>query len=184
MNLKAKFVSSIGLLSLLCLLLAPSLWADDFTFSFTNTVGNVPGTVTGEILGLTNSATGAAAHVIINSYPDILPYVDPDLALLPADLVSPPFTVNFSLFTESSGAITTYSFQALAPQTTFTLSSSGSYLLFTLPGTSVETISPVTFTPLVSAVPEPGTFALMLTGVGLLVAMLRNQIAKVLPQAT
>jgi hypothetical protein len=44
--------------------------ADDFSFSFTNTVWyGVPGTVTGEILGLTNNATGPATEVLITSFP-------------------------------------------------------------------------------------------------------------------
>jgi hypothetical protein len=37
---------------------------------------------------------------------------------------------------------------------------------------------------LVGAVPEPGTFSLMLIGVGLLVLMMRKRIARGLPQAT
>jgi hypothetical protein len=43
--------------------------ADDFSFSFTNDIGNVAGTVTGEILGLTDNSTGAATDVIIESFP-------------------------------------------------------------------------------------------------------------------
>jgi hypothetical protein len=41
----------------------------DFTFSFSNTVGNVAGTVTGEIFGLTDNATGPAQEVEVLTYP-------------------------------------------------------------------------------------------------------------------
>jgi len=53
-------------------LLGASAEADDFSFSFTETLGSfgtVSGTVTVEILGLTDNATSAAAEVIIESFP-------------------------------------------------------------------------------------------------------------------
>jgi hypothetical protein len=108
MNLRAKFLLSIGLLGLLCLMLPGSLRADSFSFSFTNTIGNFPGTVTGEILGLTNNSTGPAAEVLITSFPAGL------------DSIYPPGPINATAwaiqsensFTEVGGQVTAGEFWA------------------------------------------------------------------------
>jgi hypothetical protein len=84
--------------------------ADNFYFSFTNTIGNVPGTVTGEIEGLTNGTTSTATEVIIQSFPSALGAT--------GELPSPPINATAWLsqiensFTETGGVITAYDFRA------------------------------------------------------------------------
>jgi hypothetical protein len=112
MNLRVKFVFSIGLLSLLCLMLPGVSRADDFTFSFTNTDGNVSGVVTGEILGLTDNTTGPAAQVLIESYPAAIASIigpGPINAMQLADQL-------VNSFTEAGGVVTAASFAAYNPQ--------------------------------------------------------------------
>jgi len=91
-------------------LLGPTARADNFSFSFTNTLGSVPGTVTGEILGLTNNSTSAATQVIIESFPS---------ALNPS--FSPPIDATLwaeqdeNSFDEEAGVIVSGGFQAVEP---------------------------------------------------------------------
>ena len=82
--------------------------ADNFTFSFSNTVGNVSGTVTGEIFGLTNNATGPASEVLITSFPAGL---DSVLGSAPIDVSLWTSQVADS-FTETNGMVTGGGFEA------------------------------------------------------------------------
>ena len=187
MGLKSKFVSSIGLLGLLCLMLPGSLRADDFTFSFTNTFGITPGTVTGEILGLTDNTTSAPAKVFIDSYPAIFA-VNPDLSTPPVDVLSTWTTFSLpNVFTETAGVITSSDFFAEDPISTnfLLLDSSGS------PGYELNVVLPrnrsavatnsIVYTPIPA--PEPSSIALMLAGIGFLLVM-RKRIGQGLPQAS
>jgi hypothetical protein len=101
MKMSAKFVIPIGLVGLLCLMLPGSLRADNFTFSFTNTIGNVSGTVSVEIMGLTNNATGPASQVILLGYPASL---DPQVAAAGTNVTNWGFQIA-NLFTETSGVL-------------------------------------------------------------------------------
>jgi hypothetical protein len=65
----------------------------DFTFSFSNTVGNVAGTVTGEIFGLTDNATGPATMVEILTYPPGLEPPNPP-QIMDTDVELNTFTVS------------------------------------------------------------------------------------------
>jgi len=116
MNLRARFVFTIGLLGLLCLTMPGALRADDFTFSFTGSLGDENGstlssqTVTGEIYGLTNNMTSMATDVTITSFPAAYAYAadhaaDPDLLTPVTDTFAPPWVVHANSFTEIGGAI-------------------------------------------------------------------------------
>ena len=83
--------------------------ADNFTFSFTNTVGTVSGTVTGLIEGLTDGTTGPATRVIITSFPAGLPSV---VGSAPID-VTAWNEVATNSFTETLGSVTEASFVAV-----------------------------------------------------------------------
>ncbi len=151
---------------------APSARADNFEFSFTNTIGTVAGTVTGEILGLTNNgAPGPASDVIITSYPRLF-YSEPGLGTPPVDTAS--WLISSNLFTESGGAISAACFVANIDEDTFALSTSslcynfgGELDSFSPPGGDVLVLSPPVFSPMV-AIPEASTGGLMLIGVVLL----------------
>jgi hypothetical protein len=181
MDLRAKLVFSIGLLSLLWLMLPGSLWADGFTFSFTGTSGNVSGTVTGEILGLTNNSTSPAGGVILDSYPALFTSA-PDLSTTPVDVTSWS-DVSFNIVTETAGSITAYDFDAATatggPISLLYLASGDGTLYGDFGGQGYILVGPVTFAPLVSTVPEPGTNTLMLIGIGLLglIMVIRKRIA-------
>jgi hypothetical protein len=86
--------------------------ADDFAFSFTNTVGTVAGSVTGEILGLQNNATSSATAVIIDSYPSGLPNI---LEALPADATLWN-VLGSNTFTVMHGQITAADFESVEQQ--------------------------------------------------------------------
>jgi len=110
MKMSAKFVIPIGLVGLLCLMLPGSLRADNFIFSFANTIGNVSGTVTVEIMGLTNNTTGPAAQVILLSYPASL---DPQVADAGTNVTNWAFQ-DANVFTETSGVLVGEDFVAAA----------------------------------------------------------------------
>jgi PEP-CTERM motif-containing protein len=153
---------------------------DDFTFSFTNTLGNTAGTVTGEILGLTDNATSAATQVIIDGYPAAF-----DVFIGDPPIDATAWTVDLNQFTESSGAITSATFKSTGPGPSgldlnffspcapnpqcvfnelFAESSDPSAGSALLGGLAHD--DPITFAPLTSPVPEPGTGGLMLIGIG------------------
>jgi hypothetical protein len=184
MNLRTKFVFSIGLLGLLCLMLPGSLRADDFIFSFTNTIGDTSGTVTVEILGLTNNATSAPTKVILKSYPAVF-MSDPDLTTAPVDITT--WGTVHNVFVESAGTITGGSFSGDSPSgdTAITLDagfSGGVEQLFWaqigIHGANLETSSGLTITPLTSAVPEPGTLSQMSLGIGMVLVIRRMRKCK------
>jgi hypothetical protein len=88
---------------------APLARADDFSFSFTNTIsGNVSGTVTGIIRGLTNNTTGPATQVIITSFPAGLSSV---LGPAPINAMLWDQQIQNS-FTETNGVVTAGGFWA------------------------------------------------------------------------
>ncbi len=166
MNLRPRFVLSIGLLGLVCLTMPGALWADAFSFSFSNTLGgSVDGTVTGEVLGLTNNGVpGPASQVIITGFPT------PFEALLGAAPITtiPTWSVLVNSFTESGGAITSGAFLAEPPNSAyfFELYPTEDFAEIDGLATTNQTEGSLTFAPL--PVPEPGTSTLTLTGLGLL----------------
>jgi hypothetical protein len=176
MNLRAKFVFSIGLLTLLCLMLPGVLRADDFTFSFTNTIGNIPGTVTGEILGLTNNATSPAAEVLITSFPSGLNSI-----LGSAPIIASLWAIQYeNAFTETGGVVTGGGFFAQGPGNTFLYLDGWLGVFPTPPGANYLSLDGFTdwyvqgaygidaagIVPIGTAVPEP--HSLLLFGTGLL----------------
>jgi hypothetical protein len=183
MNLGAKFILSIGLLGLLCLTMPGAVRADDFTFTFTNTIGEISGTVTGEIYGLTDGSTGPATQVTLTSYPavfdnTVLNPTDNPISLIGAS----GWTVLDNTFIESGntivGTATPAAFEVENPSITtgndFALTDelvSGEVIgLLGNTGDGDYVAGVVTFTPVTAPVitPEPGTTALTLTGLGLL----------------
>lgn len=148
----------------------PLAQADDFTFSFTDTVGNVAGTVTGEILGLTDNSTGPAAKVIVESFPAGLNSV---LGSAPIDVTS--WTIFNNSFTETGGQIVAADFDAetgTAPSgfggfefnpisggSNLTLDGDQAFNVLTFGGLSADNFAPV---------PEPSSLGLVLAAVGLI----------------
>jgi len=150
----------------------PTARADNFKFSFTNTLGGVPGTVTGEILGLTNNSTSAATQVIIETFP---------AALNPSFF--PPINATLwsiqieNSFTEAAGGVVSGGFEAQMPGITFGFSdlaidSSGYNVLYLechcgLGGREVADgggLAAANIDPLgSSSVPEPTSVILLLT---------------------
>ena len=192
MNLRAKFLFSISLLGLLCLTMPGALRADDFTFSFTNTVGNVPGTVTGDIYGLANNGiAGPASQVTLSGYP-ALPY-EVNLGT-PSVNTLPSWTVEENSFTETDGVISNAEFVVYTPGgddflILLTEQNELEQLIHTLDNINYYTrtaSTAITFAPLVVATPEPGTTTLTLTGLGLLglLVVMRKRYARSFPQAT
>lgn len=163
----------------------PNARADNFEFSFTNTIGTVAGTVTGEIFGLTNDGVpGPASDVIINSYPSLF-YSEPGIGTPPVNTDS--WLVSANLFTESGGAISAACYGANIDEDTFVLSTSlfcsgfgGELDSYAPPGGNVLVLVPPAFSPIVSSpssIPEPSSGGLMLIGVGLLGLVMRKRIS-------
>jgi len=161
--------------ALAVLVMASPVHADDFSFSFTNTVGNVSGTVTGEILGLTDGTTGPAAEVILESYPAALfPDVVANGNIMTNEATWGAPDANF--FTESGGTITGGNFVVGVAATGFAVGfeldnggESGLEDVNFATGIDSEIeiasgIAGLNITPL-SSVPEPSS--LLLLGVGL-----------------
>jgi hypothetical protein len=181
---------SLWVLSALLLLIAasaPGARADDFTVSFTNTIGNVPGTVVVDITGLTNNTTGAAASVIILSHPTAL---NPQIA--DAGTTATLWTFqDANQFTETAGSLVFADFVASTivdgTVAAIALDSSSTVVgiecpqnehtallgygpLFSCGGTPVLGVQ-TTFALAPATAPEPSSVALMLAGIGFLVVM-------------
>lgn len=158
--------------------------ADDFSFSFTNTVWYaVPGTVTGEILGLTNNATGPAAEVLITSFPSGLNSV----------LGSGPINAMLwdqqyqNSFTESGGQVTAGGFWAndtingwSQGAQLYINGDGGPYNFLNLDGTDAlyvwgdNGLAAANIKPLGTPTPEPSSFLLALGFAGVLGAFRRK----------
>jgi hypothetical protein len=114
MNLRAKFILSVGLLGLLGVVLGESgaAQADTTSFSFTdNGDGNTAGTVTGTITlpGTGNCTNCMATDVTLTGYPS--PF-ETDLGPPPIDVLSISPYVPFNVFSEVDGEITASDFVA------------------------------------------------------------------------
>ena len=154
----------------------PFAQADDFSFSFTNTVGNVAGTVTGEILGLTDNSTGPAAQVIIESFPAGLNSV---LGSAPIDVTS--WTVFNNSFTETGGQVVFADFDAetgvgtsnfggfefnpVSGGSNLTLDGNQAFHVTTFGGLPADNFAPV---------PEPSSLGLAIAAVGLIATLKRK----------
>lgn len=163
--------------------------AADFIFSFgtdpTDPViyNAVPGTVTGRILGLPDDGSGAALQVLIDSY-------SPDGTLSYPVNATAFFSQFENSFTVDGGVIIAAAFRA---DNDF-ISPSFDRLYFNIPiydtggtnyaslgsnnGTSIwnnQGLGGITFTRIDGAVPEPGTWALLLLGFGAVGSVLRRR---------
>ena len=158
----------------------------NFTFSFTDTTdapGNGGGTVTGEVFGLTNNATGAASDVVITSYP----------ALYNGLIPSAPFDIGAAgsygsnTFTVANGVITSSVLTVFDPlaggtDVSLQLDTSGdggfpgllSYnAMMTGYQTNTQYNSTVTYQ--VADAPEPGSLALLGSGLVALLTLRRRR---------
>ncbi len=159
-----------------------SAQADDFTFSFVNTVGNVGGTVTGEILGLTNNSTGPATEVLITSFPSGLNSV-----LGSAPINATDFTSQVSnSFTETNGQVTAADFIAWETVDSYTYGGElyvdgDPYNYLNLDGTDAyyvygnSGLAAANIQPLVAA--EPSSLLLLATGLIGLLGLGRRKLA-------
>ena len=164
--------------------------AADFYFSFgtdttdSNVTNGVAGTVTGRIIGLPDDGTGGALQVLIDSY-------SPDGSLtFPIDANTWLFSSDYqNSFTVENGTIVA----ALFRNDDFTFGGDDQFMINILLGNGGGTnyvsldsnnassiwnnqgFAGVTFTRIGAAVPEPGTWALMLFGFGAAGLALRSR---------
>ncbi len=168
-------LSAFALATALTLAAATPAKADDFLFSFTNTIGSVTGTVTGIITGLTDNSTSAATSVVITSFPAGLNSV---LGNAPIDATLWDQQYQNS-FTELNGQVTDGGFWAQQSNNSFGagaqlyVNGSNSYNFLNLDGTdqlyvwgndgiAAANIVPATDTP------EPASLALLAAGLSAL----------------
>jgi hypothetical protein len=166
------------------LFFSTSAKADDFSFSFTNTLGDVSGTVTGEILGLTNNATGPAAQVLITSFPSGL---DSDMGPAPIDATL--WVKQYvNTFTETNGEVTAAEFAADPGNNIDILeidyygynsleiygSPVGALFVETDGGLAAANIQPLDPVP----TPEPSTLGLAFTGLVGLIGLHRKMLTR------
>ena len=111
MKLKVAIASAALAASALICAATPAS-ALDFTFSFTNDVGNIPGTVTGEIFGLTNNSTSAATSVQVFTWPSgLIPIASQPTYTPPLDATT--WASQFgNAFTVVNSAVTNGAFHA------------------------------------------------------------------------
>jgi hypothetical protein len=140
----------------------------DFMFSFSNTTGNVNGTVTGEIFGLTDNATGPASNVILDSYPAGLGLPTPPLTIL-TGITSNSFTVTDETITAATFSAEPINVSLLPIVEVIIII--GELAVIAIPqfidlSDDIRVASTqVTFT-LVQPIPEPSSFTLLGTGLG------------------
>ncbi|HWF00968.1 MAG TPA: PEP-CTERM sorting domain-containing protein [Caulobacteraceae bacterium] len=176
----------------ICAALSSAAYADNFFFSFTSdgSFGNVDGTVTGQIFGLTDNATSAASDVEIYSYPAGLNYLPgPSFSIAAYDAeLGKAITVNS--FTVTDGQITGAAFQLTGGWFDLNVDVGGTYYTaLTAPdgtpqqnvggqvgNTETTNLGGITFT----AAPEPAAWAIMLTGMFGVGAVLRRRRAAAL----
>jgi hypothetical protein len=135
----------------------------NFSFSFTNTLGNTAGTVTAEIEGLSDNSTGAASDVIIQTAPASLGTLE---GTLPIDLDAAGWSFLSNSFTVSGGQITAVNFNAASPDFLGSLLlNHGALNDLALGGSGFVAnaghFAGTTYTPLLAAppsVPEPASF--------------------------
>lgn len=149
----------------------------DFSFSFTNDVGNVAGTVTGEVFGLLDNATSSATHVDILTWPAaLIPAANQPSYTPPIDATTWATQVA-NTFTVAGGAVVSGDFQADsvtgvssldrlflnsglcltgAPCSFLSLGSDDTQFVW-------HEVDGTVFTP-IGAVPEPASLALLAAG--------------------
>jgi hypothetical protein len=159
----------------------------NFDFSFTNTGGNAAGTVTGEIFGLTNNATSAPTDIVVTSYPAAitgLPAAPWDIYTIPGFEFGNHGTPELAdHFTVTNGAITdaTYSLFTATGQSVLYFNWGGVDFFANHPevGGAFVIADPSTaiFTQVSGGVPEPAAWALMISGLFGVGAMLRRRAA-------
>ena len=136
----------------------------NFSFSFTNNLGNTAGTVTGEIAGLTDNSTGPASHVFIDGYPSALGTV----CRIPCDTTAlfPPWQIQNvgarNSFTVTSGNITGVNFGSTNFVSRFHFVLSDTFSLVNTQTGQVVASDTITLTPL--GTPLPAVLPLFATG--------------------
>ena len=172
MPITCKFLACAGFCVLIAAFATPAR-ADllNFSFSFTNSLGNTAGTVTGEIEGLSDNSTGAASDVIIETAPASLGTLE---GTLPIDLSAAGWSFLSDNFTVSGGQITAVNFNADSPDFLGSLLlSHGALNDLSLGGSGFVAnaghFAGTTYTPLLAAsVPEPASFKIGLASLPIL----------------